>query len=178
MSQNLSQHETCPKCEKPKHLDLMDCPYCGVIYKKVAAKALDQGPQARIDLQLLNQWEQLLENYNDEKQHEVFIQRALATKNLAFASQQYRKMLEVSPEDEVARKMQDRIVQLASIQFMSMKREDVPAEKSTLRYLFLILSVLSLVGGIVIKSMLLYVLAAVFLFLSFSMPLLKRKWQQ
>lgn len=123
MTDKISKFETCPNCDEPRHLDVKDCPYCGVIYDKVIPKDMMQGPHGNIDLELLEDWQELLSDYNNQQKHELFLQRALGKKRLPFASQQYRKLLEVNPADVVAKSMQSKIMNLAAIAVMQQPRD-------------------------------------------------------
>jgi hypothetical protein len=68
-------------------------------------------------------WKDILENYEDQQLHDAFIQTALQYKKLNFASQQYRKMMEINPLDDTAKEMQNKIIQIASFQMMSQKSD-------------------------------------------------------
>ncbi len=118
----ISKFEKCPSCSEPRHLDLKECPYCGVIYDKVIPKDMMNGPQANVDIELLQYWQELVADYNNKEKHELFLQRALAKKRLPFASQQYRKLLELNPNDTLAKSMQEKILNLASVVMMQQKR--------------------------------------------------------
>tara|TARA_B100001248_G_scaffold255904_1_gene236227 strand:- start:1732 stop:2268 length:537 start_codon:yes stop_codon:yes gene_type:complete len=178
MPQNISQFETCPSCNKPKHLDIEECPYCGVIYKKVALQAEDFGPQAQMDLDLLEKWQSLLEDYENLNAHEDFLQMALMKKNLPFASQQYRKILEVNPNDELAKKMQDKIINLVSVSFMSTKRDvGTPKKPSYMTYLFVFLAISFSVLAMIVKKPSLYFVAAFCLLVIFAVRFLKNRFE-
>jgi hypothetical protein len=122
MSMTISKFEKCPNCSEPRHLDIKECPYCGVIYDKVIPKDMMSGPQANVDIELLQYWQELVADYSNKEKHELFLQRALAKKRLPFASQQYRKLLELNPSDALAKSMQEKILNLASVVMMQQKR--------------------------------------------------------
>src|SRR5690606_1330499 len=74
-------------------------------------------------------------------------QKAMGYQNLAFASQQYRKLLEVNPQDQLALKMRDKIINLATVSFVPQKREFEDRGKGSSQLFFLIGILLVLAGG-------------------------------
>ncbi len=65
------------------------------------------------DANLQQLWEQVMSNYDNMDMHEDFINQAMQSNNLAFASQQYRNILSSHPNEDIAQKMQSRITQMA-----------------------------------------------------------------
>ena len=78
---------------------------------------------------LEDKWKELLTEYDNIEKHEAFISDALKDKNLQFVSQQYRKMLDMNAADEIAKKMIDKIIQLATLTYVPPIRKEPP--KST-----------------------------------------------
>jgi len=64
-------------------------------------------------------WEAVKTHYDDEKRHERFIQLCLSRNNLPFASSQYRTILLANPTEEIANRMQNRIVELATMTYIA-----------------------------------------------------------
>lgn len=116
------QQKTCPKCGYANVADAVECSACGVIFSKLSDP--DSAPDAQVlaNPAIVAQWKDVVQNYADEDLHEAFIQSCLAAQKLNFASQQYRKMLEINPSDQTAKAMQDKIVQIASFQMLSAKQ--------------------------------------------------------
>ena len=102
-------------------IDAVDCPSCGVVLSKITDRAAAPEMQVIGNASLVNLWETVLADYEDQSRHDAFVQTALQYKKLNFASQQYRKMLEVNPNDELAKAMQEKIIQIASLQMLSQK---------------------------------------------------------
>jgi predicted TPR repeat methyltransferase len=59
-------------------------------------------------------WRALIDDWADGPGHDRFVQRCFATGRLAAAAACYRRHLEVAPADPIARRMQDRVVFLAT----------------------------------------------------------------
>ena len=58
-------------------------------------------------------WQEVMEEYDDEKIHEKFINKSIQLNDLTYASAQYHNILESHPHEEMAEKMQKRITFLA-----------------------------------------------------------------
>ena len=69
--------------------------------------------------EVLAAWEAVKANYGDEKRHESFIQLCLSRENLPFASTQYRTILLANPAEDIAKRMQNRIVDLATTTYIA-----------------------------------------------------------
>ena len=114
---------TCPKCSYNLTKDMNECPSCGIILSKISDKESSPDRQVMGNSVLLELWKKIVQDYQNEALHEQFIQSSLQYNKLSFASQQYRKMMEVNPLDETSKKMQDKIIQLASFQMLSQRSE-------------------------------------------------------
>lgn len=113
--------KTCPKCSFSCQIEAAECPACGVIFSKLSDPEAAPDAQVLAKPEIVAQWKDVVQNYTDPDLHESFLQSCMASQKLNFASQQYRKMLEVNPSDEVAKKMQEKIIQIASFQMLSAK---------------------------------------------------------
>lgn len=112
--------QTCFRCGVKSAPDLKECPKCGVVFEKVKTM---KSSQKVIASTIQVAWEQLANDYSDGKKHEAFVQLCLSQENLAFASQQYRSVLAAQPHDEIAKKMQERIVQMAAVTYLASRGE-------------------------------------------------------
>ncbi len=98
-------------------------------------------------------WKRVLEEYNDPKRHEAFVQTCLKNNNLVFASHQYGNILKQTPQDEQAIKFQSRIVELASLTYLSNQaREKEPRRQLNMIGVAIGLSVLMILIGIILPS--------------------------
>lgn len=173
----MNQDDTCPNCGKPKIPNSLDCPSCGVVFAKLGDR-LDEGPQNFASEEFHELWANLIQDYNNMSLHEEFIQFCMSKNKLTFASQQYRKMLEVNPHDELAKKMQNRIISLASIHFMTLERPTADSEdkKSTLSAILFIGSVLIVIGWKIEKwASVLYI--GIILIVVSILLILAKKWR-
>lgn len=104
----------CPKCCHQNENGSLECLKCGVVFQKFEEKILSSEVIRVEGSTILKEaWGRVLENYENMKVHEEFVQLALQDKNLPFASSQYRKMLNVHPSDSIAQKMMERTTSLA-----------------------------------------------------------------
>jgi hypothetical protein len=76
---------------------------------------------------IVNAWESVREQFIDEKRHEKFIQLCLLRDNLPFASSQYKAVLDSDPMNDIAQKMQNRIIQLAAVTYLESKTRETSA---------------------------------------------------
>lgn len=104
----------CPKCSHENENGSLECLKCGVVFQKFEEKILNSEVIKVEGSKILKEaWKHVLENYENMKVHEEFVQLALEDENLPFASSQYRKILNVHPADSIAQKMMDRMTSLA-----------------------------------------------------------------
>lgn len=115
--------DACPKCNFSLSQNALECPSCGIVLSKITDRGSGPDQQVVGNSQLVSLWKDIVSNYEDQDLHDLFIQESLRYKKLNFASQQYRKMIEVNPMDETAKKMQEKIIQIATIQMDSLKSE-------------------------------------------------------
>ena len=137
---------TCPKCQATNVKGALDCEICGIVFAKYSAKqsTIQQVQQhqknitdvksskkitapvsklTNTDLEQL--WQRVMSDYDNVDIHDNFIQQALQTNNLAFASQQYRNILSNHPHEEIAKKMQNRITLMAINMFVPERTQEV-----------------------------------------------------
>lgn len=102
---------------------MQECPGCGIILSKISDRESSPEMQVMGNTVLVEMWKKITQDYQNANLHEQFIQTSLQYNKLSFASQQYRKMMEVNPLDETSKKMQNKIIQLASFQMLSQKSD-------------------------------------------------------
>jgi hypothetical protein len=110
---------SCPRCQTKSPDEFKECPRCGVIFEKLV-KLKPEIPEVRAGgPEIVVRWEQVKKNYSNLFEHEEFIQICLSKNNLHYASSQYRSVLSGNPNEEIARKMQARILELATGAYLS-----------------------------------------------------------
>jgi hypothetical protein len=109
--------EPCPRCKGVYEKGAEECGTCGLIFAKMKKPGEQIGIASPANLEA--DWKALLENYADEAQHLVFIEKCISSKNVLFASQKYRGILEANPTDALAAKMRDKIIQKVSAIYLT-----------------------------------------------------------
>ena len=93
-------------------------------------------------------------NYGDERRHESFIQLCLSRENLPFASTQYRTILMANPTEDIAKRMQDRIVGLATSTYVvqASMHDKAPPRFRKLSLFAIVAAVVFIITGIGIPT--------------------------
>jgi hypothetical protein len=146
---------SCPECGYENPQGSTTCKRCLLVFEKYERKNTKVHNVVNASANLENLWRDLLTDYENTEKHEKFITQALADKNLAFASQQYRKMLELNNLDEISKKMIDKIIQVATLTYMPPPREHKQVEtnhRGLKVFLFLIfIALFGLIGRFFIR---------------------------
>ncbi len=112
----------CIKCGYKNPKGAAECVSCGLVFEKFRKKNLGVREDIKGSTELRKAWSSVIEDYTNQALHEAFIKLSLAQNNLPFASQQYRQILESSPSEDVASKMRDKIINLATQTYIPEKR--------------------------------------------------------
>lgn len=120
---------SCPMCSYQNPKGSSSCAKCLVVFEKVEQKNLGIQNKVSASSYLQELWEHVISDYGNKEFHEKFVQTALAEKNLPFASQQYRKMIEINVADDIAIKMRDRIIQLVTVTYVPHARPPLAENK-------------------------------------------------
>lgn len=154
-AQSIHQAESfvCSKCAYKNPKGAVECASCGLVFEKSRKKALGVKDNVEGTAELKSLWARILEDYNNISLHETFIKLALGQKNLPFASQQYRQILEVSPSEEVALKMRDKIINLATVAYVPPKRELGVKKRVSLPVIIILAGVALVTSGLVVTQL-------------------------
>lgn len=137
----------CVRCGSKVDAKYTECPKCGIIFDR-AQKEKRIDPLAKgATPELSASWDAVKANYGDESRHESFIQLCLARENLAFASAQYRFVLDANPSEDIANRMHNRIIELATFSYITAQTE----EKTPSRWAG-IAKIMTLISGLIIAS--------------------------
>ena len=120
---------SCPECSYENLKGSVSCKRCLLIFEKYEKKNLKLNSQMATSKKLEDLWGDILSEYDNIEKHEKFISEALKEKKLPYASQQYRKMLDLNGVDEIATKMINKIINVATLTYVPPFRKDPP--KST-----------------------------------------------
>jgi hypothetical protein len=146
------EHFSCPECGYENSKGSVSCKRCLLIFEKYARKNMKVNSQVMGPMKLEEQWKELLTDYENKDKHEKFITDALTSKNLQYASQQYRKMLDLNATDEMAKKMIDKIIQVATLTYVPPFKKEPPQNTRWLTYSILAMIVI-FVGGVLALMM-------------------------
>ena len=109
----------CPRCQAKSPENLKECVKCGVIFEKVT-RIKSGVPEVRPSgPDIVTRWEQVKSDYSNLASHEEFLKLCLSRNNLHYAGSQYRAVLAANPNEEIARKMQTRILELATAAYLA-----------------------------------------------------------
>ncbi|MDZ4677856.1 MAG: hypothetical protein SGI74_10155 [Oligoflexia bacterium] len=122
---------TCVRCGVQSDVDYKECPKCGVLFERIITAKPPQPVVPPSGPEVMSAWDAVKSQYIDDKRHEFFILICLNRDNLAFASSQYRAILAVNPHDEIALRMQTRIIELATATYVATLQK--PNKKQPLR---------------------------------------------
>ena len=117
----------CPECGRSNSTSSFACDFCGLIFEKYRESTLTKpkvkienastgsenagtGTEINASLEIMNQWEIVKDNYENMKEHDKFLEICLTQDLLSFASMQYKKLSEANPSDEIAKKMNTRVL--------------------------------------------------------------------
>lgn len=120
---------SCPVCSYQNPKGNLSCSQCLLVFAKHEQKEMGIKQSVTGSSYLREMWDHVIADYGNRDFHEKFIQTALAEKNLPYASQQYRKMIEANPADDIALKMRDRIIQLVTVTYVPPARPAVADNK-------------------------------------------------
>jgi len=107
---------SCPKCFAGYAPGDSECTRCGLVFLKFREqKEEERGFSASPEVREL--WEVALTRYENFELHQNFINAAWADRSLEYAANNYRRILDVAPHDEMAQKAQRQIVALVNTRF-------------------------------------------------------------
>jgi hypothetical protein len=141
---------SCPECGFENPQGSATCKRCLLVFEKYERKANKVHHIVNASNKLENAWRDLLVDYSAVDKHEKFINQAIAEKNLPFASQQYRKMIELNPADDISPKMIEKIIQVATYTYLPPVRQAPPPKSSHLGvklFIFAMLFMLAVIVG-------------------------------
>jgi len=146
----------CFNCGEKVDAKYIECTKCGVLFDKVRKIKSPEPVMQAAGPEIIAAWEAVKTNYADEKRHESFIQLSLSRDSLPFASSQYRAILLVNPNDEIAKRMQNRIIDLATTTYIAAQtalRGDVSTRSRSLSSVAIVFAAVFVVIGVTVAAL-------------------------
>jgi hypothetical protein len=134
---------SCPKCGKAAGPAATACARCGLVFALWRPEAAPS--TASLDTQGEALWDEVVASWQDSKRHEAFVKHCAANGLLAPAGRRYRGRLDVAPDDEIARRMQERIVGMVTVQ-LGVARATPAAPVTRSRWFWVVLLLFAVAG--------------------------------
>lgn len=123
----------CPKCGRSRADGAEACPRCGLTFANwAAASEAGGGPGelAALDERGAALWADLGAHWQDDARHDAFLKHCASVGRLAPAGRCYRQRLDEHPGDEIATRMQGRVVGMASAALAPSRSAAPPINRS------------------------------------------------
>lgn len=115
--------QDCPKCHQPLVEGMQECQHCGVVPQKYLGLKTATRFQGSERLSVL--WKKIIDDYENSELHSEFIRLSSVENNLAYASSQYARMLQVMPHDDRASRMIKEIEAIVAVPVYSVRTHTV-----------------------------------------------------
>jgi hypothetical protein len=134
---------TCPKCSFRGNPQADSCIQCGLVFAKWKPDVVPR--LVPLDDAALRLWALAERNWTDRATHDTFTRHCAASEQLPAAARRYREWLVAHPGDEMAAKMQARVVSMVTaLTFAIPSQRPTPLTRSSR---FLVMIAISLVGS-------------------------------
>lgn len=143
----------CSKCGYQNLKGSSECSSCGMVFEKARKQALGIKQDVSGTPELKTLWERVISDYDNQAVHEAFINMALNQKNLPFASQQYRLILEANPNESMALRMRDKIINIATLTYVPPRRELPQKKKLSIPMIVIGIGLLMIITGFLIPQL-------------------------
>lgn len=137
---------SCPECGYENQKGSRACERCLLVFEKYERKKTQsEGIQVRSSQKLEAQWQAILTDYENYALHEKFVSDAASEKSLPYASKQYKNMLDINAADEMAKKMIDKIIQVATVTYVPPFRKPPPKSSRAITFVILFIILVAVV---------------------------------
>lgn len=143
----------CPFCQAPNQQGSVECASCQRVLEKAKKISMEIRKDTAGSELLRTLWGSVLADYASEARHEAFIQQALSDQGLQFASQQYRQILDANPNEAIAMKMRERIINLATLTYIPQPRAVVKKKWMSLPIMLIFVGMLLCGTGFVFETL-------------------------
>lgn len=120
---------SCPKCTHLMPTGAKECPSCGIFVDKYEQKIAKEESPTLFEINQL--WQAVVENFNNDQNHQNFLNFCQKKMALNFAFQKYDELRKSLGYDDLCEKYLKQIEIRLERQFMAKVREDVTAPKKT-----------------------------------------------
>lgn len=118
----MKSQRSCPKCGALSPREAEECYSCHVIFSRL--DGLPQDPALRAQPSLVRKWKAVVDDFENEKAHEDFIESCQRLEALNFAVSKYIDMKQALGGDEVC---EQRLRQLQALQDLALRQSVQPA---------------------------------------------------
>jgi len=137
----------CPRCEAPRKGGEKECKSCGVIFDKIKILEEAQRPNYPTNQKLNASWDGVMNHYEDEDVHDVFVESCQREGQLDFAAYKYRRILNAHAGDEIANKMMRKIEEVALATSGLSAHQKRPSKKTRFRWTTILAAIgIALIG--------------------------------
>lgn len=157
----------CPKCDGLNPGGAKECQHCGVLIEVYKSRQREERffLQSPPNKGLIEAWERVIAQYEEESVHQKFVQLVFDMDQLAYAIGKYASILEVYPEDELAKRMTHQLEALAvhnclgqaeGLNAQKPEREAlVPSKKAkfSLSFIIMVLSIVVIALGYFVPTL-------------------------
>lgn len=120
---------TCPKCLHPRREGAEACARCGLVYAlwrpeaaHTAVTPLDDAAEAL--------WRDAQADWANGARHDAFLKHCSLVGQLGAAGRRYRERADADPGDTLARKMQERVLAMATVALATPAKAPVPVTRA------------------------------------------------
>jgi len=121
----------CPKCGRPQTPEATACARCGLVFAHWSPERAKVAAASDPDPETERLWSVALASWSDEAGHEAFVKHCSAAGRLDLAGRRYRARLDADADDAIARKMQTRIIGMATVALEVASTPPVPMGRRT-----------------------------------------------
>lgn len=120
--------QLCPKCQSVNLPSAKDCVSCGINFVKFQIMKSDGPSLRRIHPVLHSQWQTVIENYEEPRHHDRFVELCVDKQQLPLAARCYERIIAADPADEIARQRRTQVQGLAAIPLELARAQLEPAQ--------------------------------------------------
>jgi hypothetical protein len=142
---------SCPKCAQPRRADADACARCGLVFARWRPEAA-VGVVAPLDEAAEALWGAAVADWANPERHDAFLKHCSLVGQLGAAGRRYRERADASPDDALARKMQDRVLAMATASLVMPARPRAPVTRARWFWVVMVLGLaIGMFGAFVVR---------------------------